>query len=287
MNGSVPNGSGATADFSTLTLPFSQTVHLDSSFTVGSLLFGDQGNQNGWTVDNNGTAGNTLTLKGSGTPSITVNNQTTTISATVAGSQGFALSGGGTLALTGANTFTGGVTINSGATLIAGTTSALGNAATTLSGGTLQLAASGSSDSLNGFGTGAGWTVNNDNISSAPFSSGTLQLTNNGANQARSAFYSTPLPIAAGTNGFSASFTYTPSGNEAAAGFAFVLQSDSRGANARRGRRRQPGLRRGAEFDRGNGQWNHSQRGDAVQHGSQRGGRDRLRLQHQRHHAQQ
>jgi len=233
MNGSVPNGSGATADFSTLTIPFSETVHLDSSFTVGNLLFGDQGNLNSWTVDNNSTPANTLTLAGSGTPSITVNNQTATISAAVAGTQGFALSGGGTLALTGANTFKGGVTINSGATLVAGTTSALGNQTTTLNGGTLQLAAAGSSDSLNGFGTGAGWTVNNDNISSAAFpSSGTLQLTNNGTNQARSAFYSTPLPIAAGTNGFSASFNYNPSGHETAAGFTFVLQGDPRGATA-------------------------------------------------------
>ncbi len=105
----------------------------------------------------------------------------------------------------------------------------------TLNGGTLSIAAgSGSSLSYTDFGAGgAGWKVNNDNITSPAFpSSSVLQLTNNGTNQARSVFYGTALPIASGTSGFNVQFTYTPSGNQAAEGFAFVLQNDPRGANA-------------------------------------------------------
>jgi hypothetical protein len=53
----------------------------------------------------------------SGSPTITVNDGTATISAILAGTQGLTVSGGGTTAeliLSGSNTFIGGVTINSG-----------------------------------------------------------------------------------------------------------------------------------------------------------------------------
>ncbi len=48
--GNIASGMGATADFSTLTLPAQTTVHLDSSYTVGSLVFGDQGNANDFSM---------------------------------------------------------------------------------------------------------------------------------------------------------------------------------------------------------------------------------------------
>jgi hypothetical protein len=87
--------------------------------------------------------------------------------------------------------------------------------------------------SASGFGgTGAGWTVNSSGTSSAAFpSANTLQLTDN-TDGARSAFYEKPVPIIAGRRGFTASFTYTASGNKRADGAAFVLQNDSRGASA-------------------------------------------------------
>ncbi len=233
--GSVASGTGATADFSTLDITSDNTVHLNSSFTVGQLAFGDLSASNNWTLDNNANSANVLTLAvASGTPTITVNNQTATISAVVAGSQGLAASGAGTLVLSGANTYGGGTTINSGARLVAANTSALGTGAVTLNGGTLRVTAAGGDLNLAGFGgSGTGWTVNSDNIASSPFpAADVLQLTDNNANQARSAFYNTPVPIVRGTTGFSTSFIYTPSGNLAGEGIAFVLQNDSRGSHA-------------------------------------------------------
>lgn len=61
------------------------------------------------------TGSEILTLAG-GSPTIAVTNlgTTATISAILAGTSGFTLSGTGTLVLSGNNAFTGGVTINSG-----------------------------------------------------------------------------------------------------------------------------------------------------------------------------
>ncbi len=72
-----------------------------------------------WILDDNGSAGaNKLTLAGS--PTITVNNQTATISSVLAGSAGFTKNGAGTLILSGgvANTITGGVDVNDGAIVL-------------------------------------------------------------------------------------------------------------------------------------------------------------------------
>ncbi len=78
-----------------------------------------------------------------------------------------------------------------------------------------------------GFGnTGSGFTLN----SGATVSNGTLTLTDGGTQEARSAFASTPQPIA----GFNVSFTYHESAALAAAGegIAFVVERDTRGATA-------------------------------------------------------
>jgi autotransporter-associated beta strand protein len=118
--GTVANGVDATADFSTLALTGSNTVHLDSARTIGTVNFGDTGNQYGWTLDNNGSLSNVLTLQtSSGTPSINVVNQTATISAPIAGTQGFNKTGAGNLLLTGASTYSGVTNISNG-TLILG-----------------------------------------------------------------------------------------------------------------------------------------------------------------------
>src|SRR5206468_4152473 len=133
------------ADFSTLDLTADNTVHLSSARTLGGLLFGDTTPSNNWILDNNGTAANTLTLSTStGTPTITVNNQTATISAVLAGTQGFTKSGNGILALTGSNTYSGATAINAGTVAISGAAADLGlgtatTSTVTLGGGTLQV----------------------------------------------------------------------------------------------------------------------------------------------------
>ncbi len=110
------DGTGATADFSQLTMTNNVTVQLDTPRNIGNLIFGDLGNAYNWTLDNNGSAGNTLMLVNplatpvisTVQPSITVNNGTTTIDAVITGTQGLVVNpagGNGTLVLTGANTF--------------------------------------------------------------------------------------------------------------------------------------------------------------------------------------
>ena len=121
--GVVANGTDGIADFSTLNITADDTVHLDTARTIGQLKFGDTTASNNWILDNNALATNILTLAvSSGSPTITVNNDTATMNLVLAGTQGFTKSGAGELLLNDADTFTGGVAINAG-------TLALGNAA--------------------------------------------------------------------------------------------------------------------------------------------------------------
>jgi autotransporter-associated beta strand protein/uncharacterized repeat protein (TIGR03803 family) len=130
-----PDGVGNTADFSQQTLAADATVTLDGSHTIGNLIFGDQGNAHNWTLA--AGSGGTLTLQvSSGTPTITVNNQTATIAAVLAGSQGLAKFGTGTLVLAASNTYTGPTTINQGKLAVDG--SLTGSPVTVNSGGILS-----------------------------------------------------------------------------------------------------------------------------------------------------
>ena len=138
QGGNVADGTGATADFSQQTMTNNITVDLDTPRTVANLIFGDLGNTYNWTLDNNSTAANILTLANPTTPgdpavqpTITVLNGTTTISAVVAGSQGFTLNptgGSGTLVLTALNTINGAAGPNGGYGYV------------TIDGGTLSVA---------------------------------------------------------------------------------------------------------------------------------------------------
>ncbi|HUO07570.1 MAG TPA: autotransporter-associated beta strand repeat-containing protein [Phycisphaerae bacterium] len=141
-NGTIANGPGFVADFSTLnptanTNPF---INLDSPRSIGQLLFGESGaNANVWNLANNGNATNILTLDntgGSGGPLINVTSQTANISLVLAGTTGVTLTGGSggtasSLILSGANTYSGTTTIHSNSTNLftidATTSAAFGN----------------------------------------------------------------------------------------------------------------------------------------------------------------
>ena len=132
-NGIIANGADGTADFSQLTLPAPETVTLDGAWTIGTLIFADQGNANSWEIDP-GNGGGSLTLAATNTPLIMVTNQTTTITAPISGTNGLKLTGTGTLVLTSSNTFSGGTLVSQG-TLVLGGASSAGTGAITLGAG--------------------------------------------------------------------------------------------------------------------------------------------------------
>ncbi|MFD0893643.1 autotransporter-associated beta strand repeat-containing protein [Luteolibacter ambystomatis] len=114
--GTLANGVGKTADFSTLNLTANATVTLNGSFIIGTLKFGDATTaSNDWTLGP-GTGGS-LTLAGGG--AIDVANRTATISAVLAG-QGFQKTGSGSLMLSGTNTYRGGTTVSTGSVTVSG-----------------------------------------------------------------------------------------------------------------------------------------------------------------------
>ena len=141
----VATGSGSTANFSTLNLTADTTVDLDSARTIGNLVFGDTdiSSAAGWTLTNNGTPGNFLTLAGI-TPTVTVNalgdTKTATISAAVAGSAGLTKAGSGTLTLTAANSYSGATTVSEGSLQVTGQSYFnIGRTTTVASGAVLEL----------------------------------------------------------------------------------------------------------------------------------------------------
>ena len=146
--GGIATNSGNTGDFSQVDITSDTTVHLETSYTIGNLIFGntDASPSANWIVDNNGNSGNKLTLAG-GTPTVTVNNlgtgKSATISAEIDGTAGLAKAGAGTLTLSSANNaYSGGTTVSAGTlALSGGGTLGSTSGALTLSGGTLDLGA--------------------------------------------------------------------------------------------------------------------------------------------------
>jgi len=181
LNSLVGTGAGNTADFSTLTLAANTAVTLDGSRTIGGLSFGDVGSTYNWTI-NTGSPAGTLTFSSTGTPVITVGNQTTTLGVPWSSSGGLSKTGAGTLALTANSTGTaslisndgvlrlavaglafnnpggagngGSLTVNPGATLRIGAGYNIGyQQAVNINGGTLDL-------SNNSTGDGQNYTLN-------------------------------------------------------------------------------------------------------------------------------
>ncbi len=146
QGGTVANGAGNTADFSTLDLPdslFPFTLVLDSPRTIGHLTFGDTdpSTSSGWLIENNFEPTNVLTLAtASGAPVVTVNDLgdevSAEINAVVAGTAGLAKAGSGALALSGANTYSGTTELQEGRLDINSPT-AIGTGPLVVSGGSL------------------------------------------------------------------------------------------------------------------------------------------------------
>jgi rhamnogalacturonan endolyase len=180
--GSIAYGSGSTADFSTIALPASLTVTLDSPRTISGLKFGDTSSSFNWTLS--GT--NILTMGTS--PNINVVNQSATISTPIAGTTGLAKTGLGALTIGGAtNVLAGGATVNAGSLTLdyTATGSPVTNLlpaanALALGGGTLQINGSGNATNTQTFASttlNAGGSV----ISAAPVSGTTNPVVNLGA----------------------------------------------------------------------------------------------------------
>jgi fibronectin-binding autotransporter adhesin len=157
--GPIADGSGNTADFSTIDLTANVVVTLDTPRTIGNLIFGDTVTNTafGWTL-----GGSPLTLAGGTVPTITVNTlggtAVTTFTNVLAGTAGLLKLGSGTLTLapTVANTINGGVTIGGGTIVLGGSQTLVGQLG--MPGGTLTLT-NGGWLTMNGYNSGSstGW----------------------------------------------------------------------------------------------------------------------------------
>lgn len=114
----VATGAGQPANFSTINITGNRTVTLDTSRTIGTLRFSDTGSSYfNWTLTNSGTSKLTLDTGSATSPAIVVTN-TATISAPVAGTNGFTKSGPGMLILRGENPLSGTVNIDTSSATI-------------------------------------------------------------------------------------------------------------------------------------------------------------------------
>lgn len=128
LSNGIASGSGVTASFATLNLTADATVTLDGARSIGGLSFADNTPSHNWTL-NTGSSGPLTLSVASGMPVIAVANQTTTLNAVLAGTQGLLKSGAGTLTLGGANTYTGGTVLSQG-TLVHANGQSTGSATT-------------------------------------------------------------------------------------------------------------------------------------------------------------
>jgi rhamnogalacturonan endolyase len=119
--GVVGNGEDRVPIFGNFDLQADNTVILDTARTIGGFNFGDldPSSPAGWTISDGGNPAHVLTLGvTSGSPTTTVNalgtDATVTLDVPLAGMDGFAKDGAGTLVLTKPNTLTGSVSVSGG-----------------------------------------------------------------------------------------------------------------------------------------------------------------------------
>ena len=123
LNGTVAGGAGAVADFNTIDLTADRKVTLDLSLHIGTLKFGDTGEADcNWALDASESAWLTLDA-GAAIPVVFVSNQTATVSLEIAGTNGMAKTGAGSLVCSN-NT----VTLTGGSLQVRGGTLSLTNA---------------------------------------------------------------------------------------------------------------------------------------------------------------
>jgi autotransporter-associated beta strand protein len=183
-NSVIADGADNTADFSTLDLTNLSTVTLDGARTIGNLVFGDVTPDTNWVL--NTGSGDPLTLSASsGSPTITVNNEASTIGAALAGTGGFTKAGAGTLMLnnTGNLGLVGNIMVNNGVLGAAANSGTLG-AASDGAGANLIIVTNGGTLFLNPnvqvnnkqlyiSGTGAGGTNGAFHVNASGTSNGT------------------------------------------------------------------------------------------------------------------
>jgi uncharacterized repeat protein (TIGR02543 family) len=144
--GLVPGANGGAAYFDLVNLTADRTVYLAGGIALSTLSFGDADTASSasWTLDNNGNAGNSLSLSGT-TPTINVNalgaGAKVTINANVYGSAGLTKTGPGQLILPLPN-YTGNTTVSGGTLTLQGASYASTNF-NLASGATLEIYLSG------------------------------------------------------------------------------------------------------------------------------------------------
>ncbi len=147
VNGVPANGSGFIANFGAVDLTADRTVILDTSRSVGAMIFGaTSGSVNNWIL--NSTGGSILSLNNNGlatVPNIAVTNNMATLDLSVDSTNGLAESGAGLLILAGNNSIVGPLDLNGGelsfSSLANLPLSSAGISAINFGGGALQWAA--------------------------------------------------------------------------------------------------------------------------------------------------
>jgi len=208
--GTIADGAGSLANFSTVDITAARTVTLDTSRTIGRLIFGDVTWITGgydWTLASSG--GSSLTFDNAGgtggnPPSIAVSNRTATINVVLAGSNGLnlnvpwlnydlarypsALTSPGGVTFTTNNTLGGALSVAGGTVRVGGATGKFGNATA------LTVTGTGNGVFINGDAT----TAANNSGRTDRIGNGTATLTLGGASGAGT--FTMAFPAAANTH---------------------------------------------------------------------------------------
>lgn len=119
QSGQIANGVNGTADISLTDINGNRTIVLNADRTIGNLIFSDYINTgNDWILARGSPAG-ILTLDVyTGVPAISVHLRPATVTAAIAGTNGIAKKGMGTLVLAATNSYTGSTVVNNGVLIL-------------------------------------------------------------------------------------------------------------------------------------------------------------------------